>query len=661
MTYVKPGVYISEKFGVGGVVTGGFVVPCLVGVGSTYKRYWDEEIVKGKYKQIIVVGANGVATLSYKSTQKKYDCALYKNGQKMPDDAYNFTNETTITIQEAYRDTSATWEFEYLAVNKDFDSLANDAEKLQYVSKTAGGGRPYRLGIDYNWDKSVDKKKIDWSVLTAATVTGVSGPFNLSTNNKIKISVDGKSPIEVVITGANQSAVTAAEVVEDINSAAGTAWGTSYNSIASVSTNKVVITSVLKGVSGRINFYTPSSADATNTIFGIVPPAYFLGTGEAPQLGQTYYVTYDAVRPSEDYNVVKMYFSYDSVFKDIGPVTRNNDLMVAAELAFLNGVQQLGVVQVKDSDGDGIYMYGDWVAALNAIKESREVTDLVLLNADEDVMSYAVGVIEEESGLYRGHWMGGWFGVGLDTPIGDPDVAGSIVYTAARTLQVSANSPARGRMILVAPPNAKYTLTETDTRITVEKELESYFLAAALAGMLAGLDIVSDSLLRRRVVGITASSLTLTESEASYLASHGVTPIINSGGVASVFDYITTDTIDELYSEPNIRVQKDYLAKRIRDRLDAYMIGITPDNLDEFIHELKAQIAIEIEAAISDKIIAPFRTDSGVPRALDLANDIKVFRSQVKKTEYRFVYWFQAKWTVKRIFGEYWVDTALLG
>lgn len=191
--------------------------------------------------------------------------------------------------------------------------------------------------------------------------------------------------------------------------------------------------------------------------------------------------------------------------------------------------------------------------------------------------------------------------------------------------------------------------------------LDSTFLAAALSGMQAGLDVMSDSLLRRQVIGLIPSSVTVSETEAAYMASQGVFTVINTGGKLLCFDPVTTDRGgDELYSEPNIRPQKDYLANKIRTRLDSYCVGIVPDDVDDFLHELKANIAIEIDAAVADKVIAPYRTEDGRTRGVDMVNDIKVYRSQVHATEYRFMYWFTAKWVVKRIFGEYIVDSPLV-
>lgn len=664
MAYVPPGTYIEEKTKSGGVAAGGFVIPCIVGKGSTKKRYWDELVTRGVVTlEAITPNGSGAASLAYNSNQKKSTSLLYKNSQVLPDDAYAFTAANEITIALAYRDVSATWELTYLAINLDLDDLTTTPLEVIYVSKSPGGARPYKLGTDYQ----ITNGDVDWSTATPASKTGVLGPFDLSSLDKIKISVDGKTPITVTLTGALQSEVTAQEVIDDINAAALAAWGTSYGAIAtlvhytSFDAGAPKITSVVEGSVGRINFYAPASADATELLFDVVPPAYYIGVGVVPAVGADYYVRYDAARPAEEYNTIQLHYRYDDAVTALGPINRSNDLLIAAEIAYLNGAQVLATIQVHDSDDDGIYMYADWVAAIQAVKNNKDITELIVLDTNEDVIGYAVDVIDDEASLLVGHGMGGWFGCASAAAIGDPDTAGTIVYRARQTLQVAASSPGRGRLHLIDPAGMTYQIIETDTQTVVELTLDGPFAAAGVAGMVAGLTTISDSLLRRQLVGFIPSSNTRNKDEAAYLANYGVIAFTNEGGRLVCFDPVTTDAGgDEIYVEPNVRPQKDYVAKRLKQRLDSYVIGIVPDDLGDFLYELKSQIALEINGAISDGIIGAFRDDTGRSRPIDMEKDLKVFQSQVKKTEYKFVYYIMAKYVAKRIYGEYSVDSPIL-
>jgi hypothetical protein len=664
MPYVKPGVYISQKYVASGVGRSEFIVPVVIGVGLSDKRIWSEAMVRGRVRETVIV--NPITrrfTLTYQSDMKYQNSRLYRNGRDLGNVSFVYINATTVEIKSEYYISGATYEFEYVAVGKMDDATAYAIKKLLYVAGTPDGSRVYRQGIDYRLDAN---GHIDWSIVTPASVTGTNTePFNLSTNNRIKIGIDGKIPIEIAITGVDSNNVTASEVVTAINSAlsADPNYGGSYGNVASVDGGKVKLTSVLIGESGRINFYVPSANDATNVIFGITPPAVYYGSGVRPAPGAVYYVRYDTTRPDDEYEKVRLFGGYSEALTELGPMNVQNDLLIGVALAFENGAPVVGVVQVKDDDGDGVYLLSDWMRAIDAVTKSSYVTDVCVLSTDKEVMAYAVRVIEEEASQLKNHWMGGWFGVAKGTVDGDRDTVDTAIWIATNLLQVPAQSQGRGRYVLVSTPvsaGVRRLIEDTDTRTDVEVELDTTFLACAVMGRQAGLVPISDTLLRKQIVGFLAESVSDNEVSASRLAANGVFCVVYKGGRLICFDPVTTDVSgEEQFAEPSIRVQKDYLAYRIRKRLDDLIVGVVPDDLDSFIYEVKTQIALEIEAAIFDKIIGAYTDDSGRPRAIDMFNDIKVVRDPTRKTEFRFMYWFNGRYGVKRLFGEYVVDVAL--
>jgi hypothetical protein len=655
MPYVKPGVYISQKYVASGVGRSEFIVPVVIGVGLSDKRIWSEAMVRGRVKETVIV--NQVTRrfiLTYQSNMKYQNSRLYRNGRDLGDVSFTYVNATTVEIKSEYYISGATYEFEYVAVGRMDDATSYAIKKLLYVAGTPDGSRVYRQGIDYQLDSN---GHIDWGIVTPALVIGANTePFNLSTNNRIKIGIDGKIPIEITITGVEPNNVTASEIATAINSAlsADPNYGGSYGSVASVDGEKVKLTSVLIGESGRVNFYMPSANDATNTIFGITPPAVYYGSGVRPAPGEVYYVRYDIERPDDEYS---------EALAELGPMNVQNDLRIGAALALENGAPVVGVVQVKDDDGDGIYLLSDWMRAIDAVTKSSYVTDICILTTDKEVMAYVVRVIEEEASQLKNHWMGGWFGLAKGTVDGDRDTVDTAIWIATNLLQVPAQSQGRGRYVLVSTPvsaGVRRLIEDTDTRTDIEVDLDTTFLACAVMGRQAGLVPIGDILLRKQIVGFLAEGVSDNEVSASRLAANGVFCVIYKGGRLICFDPITTDVSrEEMFAEPSIRVQKDYLAYRIRKRLDDLVVGVVPDDLDSFIYEVKTQIALELEAAIFDKIIGAYTDDSGRPRAIDMFNDIKVVRDPTRKTEFRFMYWFNGRYGVKRLFGEYVVDVAL--
>lgn len=663
MPYVKPGVYIGQKYVVSGVGRSEFLLPVIIGIGLKDKRIWNEEIVRGGVKETVTVdNVTRRFSLSYQSDMKYQTSRLFRNGKDLGSASFVYIDNQTVEIKSEYFISGATYEFSYIAPAKLDDSTVYNIKKLIYVAGTPDGSRVYREGIDY----VITNGKIDWSVIQPVSLTGLNTePFDLSVNNKIRIGIDGRQPVEIIITGVNPSQVTAQEIVDAINTVLANSpnYGASYGSVASVDGGKIKLTSVLIGESGRINLYLPSGNDATNTIFGINAPYFVVGDGVRPATGDSYYVRYDTIRPVDEYDTVRVFYGYAEAFNELAPMNVQNDLLIAVELAFMNGASVVGVIQVYDSDDDGLYMVTDWQRAIDVLKTNTYVTDVCLLSTDVDVMSYLVRVIEEEASINKNHWMGGWFGLPYGTVDGDRDTSGTAIYTAVNVLQVPSQSQGRGRFVLVSTPikaGVRRTIEDTDTRTAIEINLDTTFLASAVLGRQMSLTPVSDTLLRKQIVGFEASYVSDNEVSASRLASNGVFCVFNKSGRLVVFDPVTTDVSgEEQFSDPSIRIQKDYLAYRIRKRLDDLLVGVVPDNIDDFVYELKFHIASEIELAIFDKIIGYYADENGRPRPLDMATDIKVYRNPASKTEYRFMYWFNGRYGIKRLFGEYVVDVGI--
>ncbi len=661
-TYVKPGVYVSQQYLASGVANAGFIIPVIIGKGLSTKRIWSELMVRGQITDNLTVDAiTRRATLSESSDQKYQTSRLYRDGNDMGNASFTYIDNVTVEIKSDYYIPTSTYTFSYLAPAIKTDTVQNNLNLLIYVAGTPDGSRQFKQGIDF----IVSDNKIDWSTVVAANITSKDGPFDLDPDNKISIAMDGKAPVAVTITGTTQGAVTADEVAADINSALGAdpAYGAAYNAVAVVSGAGVKLTSVLLGESSRINFYVPTSLDATNILFNFTAPHYILGTGSKPAIGDTYYVRYNTTRPSDEYNKVRLFFGLAEAMYAIGPMNADNDLLIAVELAFMNGGTVIGVIQVEDADSDGLYIETDWYAAIEAIRQSTQITEVVLLNTDVGIMAYLVRVIEDEASLLKNHFMGAYFGVAQDATIGDIDTSGTIIYIAANTLQVSGQSQGRGRYVLISTPDSpapQRTITDSDTRTFITLILDTPFLAAAVVGALSTISPISNSMLRQQIVGFESTSISDNEASASYLASNGVWVLINRGGRIVCFDPVTADSGgEEIFSEPNVRIQKDYLANLIRTRLDNYVIGVMPDDLNDFVHEIKYHIGIVIENCISNKIIAPYIDTIGLTRAIDLMNDVKAYRDTTSKTTYRFVYSFMARYVSKRLYGQYIIDRSI--
>jgi hypothetical protein len=320
-------------------------------------------------------------------------------------------------------------------------------------------------------------------------------------------------------------------------------------------------------------------------------------------------------------------------------------------------------MQVKDADADGTYTANDYITAVDGCKLKEEITDICVLmptyfsNSDYDLITASTRQhVIDESNIYKKHERIGWFGRKINADIGDKTTQYTFVYTAAQLLVAFAGSPGRGRLVLVGPSYCQKTITtETGTELTMT--LDSSFLACAVAAKQNSFDSVADSLMRKTLTGFDSIEEWSPE-QVDYCAANGVCVVSYVGGLNILLDPITTESGNAIeFQEISATCQRDLLTKRMREYLDANIIGIVPDDLDDFLWDIKAAVVIVLKSAISDGVISTFTDADGTTREVDTTKDIDVKRDLTDATKYCFKYWFNLRYPAKRLFGTYTVDT----
>jgi hypothetical protein len=453
--------------------------------------------------------------------------------------------------------------------------------------------------------------------------------------------------------------------VKDFGWTGGSIWTISYQSATpNPTTSDPVEQSIIEGISlvgtyPRVASYTQGTDYqlTSNTIDWSL-------AGSEPDLDTLYYASYTYTREATDYNIPKQAFSLDDVLNDVGGLDATNFLGIAAQIAFQQDIPFVWYCQVEDSNDDGVYTVADYQNGIDGCKLKEELTDVVVVtpnslsDSDYDLLAaYLRSHVEDESNMYRKHERIGWFGRRVNTDIGDKSTAYTFIYTATLLLAANANSAARGRLILVGPSWVKKTLQmESGTELTMT--LDSSFLAVAIAAKQNSFDSVADSLTRKTVIGYDAIEEWSPE-EVDHAAANGVCVVSNVGGLQILLDPMTTEQNAGVieFKEISAMTQKDLLTKRMRDYLDNNIIGIVPDDLADFLWDIKAAIVIVLKASISDGTIAPFSNDDGTLREIDTTKDIDVKRDVTDATKYIFKYWYNLRYPAKRLFGTYTVDT----
>ena len=584
-----------------------------------------------------------------------------------------------LQIADAAWDATAVYTVNYIDLSDPIDAVT----QLNPQTFVRVGAFPGVATFQENVDFAVPSAgTLNWSTaLISATTTGVDGSagFDLSSNDTIRLSIDGKAAIDIDLNGrtpailgyANPSTpatATPAEVAANINAvlANSIVYGPAYKAVASVASNKVVLTSPLNGRSGSVSILHPTSLDATTAIFGLgsTQTLTVTGTGSAPAPGSTYFATYTYQRPAADYNSPKQFFTLEQALAFTGPLSSTNPLALGAEITFRNGAPSIMLIQVADDSNPGSPIPVEFQAALDAAAVRSTITDIVVLDTNLDTQTRLIQHIEDQSGPIEQNFRRGYFGMAVNTEIGDVDIADSYVFRAARTLQVAADSPARGRLMLVSPPGIegiqKTFLLENGATETVR--LDSTYIACGIAGRMASFNSPADALVRSSVAGFDASESDFTpwvRSERAQLASNGVTVLTFDAGRFLLLDPCSTERAGGglvQFEQWSSSVQKDNIVRQVRSTLDANVVGIVPVDVADFVIDVKQFIANVLTSAIAEGAIGPFVDPNGNRRAIDLNQDIVVEQSPVDPTQFNFNFYFNLRYPALRLFGQYSVD-----
>lgn len=574
---------------------------------------------------------------------------------------------------DVYADSSA-FTASYIATDSSIDALASaDISTVRRVGNYAGV-TSYAPAVDY----TLVDDSIQWNVAESATMTSQSGSFDLLAGSILQISVDGKSTLSIDISlstvpgsvvPADISAVSADDLATNINAALAHAlqYGPAYASVAQVDADKVVLTSPSTGRGSSFNI---GPTGAASVIFGLslqqlstADSLEAIGSGGRPGPGSIYFATYEYKRPASDYNVAKRYYNSDALYTDIGSPSANNKLAVAASLCFENGAPSVMVVQVDDRSFLGNPTRAEVKAALDAAGLNAAATDICLLDAREICRADLVAHVTEQCSPVIKNWRRGWFGMPRGTQAGDKDTPGTFVHTAVHGLSVPPDSPARGRLVLVAPGSVTATVVSEGGTINVD--VDSSFVAAAIAARMTSFTSPSDTLLRKSITGFLTDSFPVyMRAERAQLASNGVTVVTLDAGQLKLTDPVTTEDGGgklATFREISASTQKDAVVQAVNDVVDSNLVGVVPSDMSVFMLSVKSFIADAINSLIATGAIGPFKTTAGTVREIDYAQDIQVLQDRTDPTKFSFKYYFNLRLPAKRFFGEYSVNNPFFG
>ena len=474
--------------------------------------------------------------------------------------------------------------------------------------------------------KFVDNNVIYWTLDAKTTETYTSSAILTDRNG--------------AITGAAGSSYLVLKNKPYTDSLKVTVNGSSYTSYTIASGSTIVLLSNLP-------------ATVTKIVFS------YTYAGKEPSLGTTYYMSAQYLRPASYYNTPKLFSTAAAARAYLEPVTTSNDLAIAAQIAFDQSPtpQLVAVVQVRDSDDDGVFSSTDIDNAIAGCYGVSYISDLTPVNLPgyiDKFMAYNLNAndpfTKKENLTY--------FGLAIGTSIGDAFTEGSLVYTATQTLQVYGSSPAHGTRIMVAPTTAKKKITLSDNSV-VTVTLDGSFVAAALAALNAGQKDNSSDLMHQNILGFTYIE-TFGDTENKLLGAASINYFKPNGtNIYRLEEDVTVDTTATHYNLILAMKTKHDSVRMMRDYCDTSLIAYVPDTLAAGVSFVKAGILSELNNQVGKGITAPFQDANGNARS-PMPSDVQVIQDADDSTLYHFRYLIWTRSPVKRLYGTYSVNEASL-
>jgi hypothetical protein len=596
-------------------------------------------------------------------------------------DEYGGTHAYTTITLSGTPTVGVVYTTDYVAVDVLFDALSNASAVTPLGAITRVGAYPNATTYPVNvyssnnntilWDAG--SGTTNWTSATLSSVAASGGNFTVTGTGHIVISIDNKPQLDIIIGTGSQSIATVVGIINN-KFAASNLYGQLYGNVAVANgSSGITIDSPTNGLNrssieilcndtSAYLFGTPST--------GIVS---YGGTGLRPDAGATYYVSYTYARADIEYNLPKQYFSHDAVVADIGAVSPTNPLAIASQIAFTNNAPSVTIVQVDDRTSHGNPSQAAISKAIAACESKTGITEFVVLDTRSGSMSNLFNFVNSFNGPTIKHPCRAWYGMGTTgnvgvIPVGDASTPGSYVYTATTALKTAADSPGRGRHVLIAPSKADVQL-QLASGTTYTKTVDGSYLAVAAAAKYASRTSPSQSMVNATLAGfvnvsddvLTNTFPTFVRQERALLSGNGVFVLTGRAGNIIALDPVTTERgggkMAE-FEEPQASNMKDDVVTAINTTVDGNLVGVVPSDLADFITSIKIYISNVIRAKISAGVIGPYRDSTGRSRDIDTSKDMIVYQSPTDPRVFNFKYYFNLRYPAMRFYGEYSVDNA---
>jgi hypothetical protein len=417
-------------------------------------------------------------------------------------------------------------------------------------------------------------------------VAGKTGSVTANDGNKGYLGqtyIDPTTQFRITLDDATFSPSAGSTLIYDIGNASTTVASDKYD--IDVDTN------ILKMIPGvNITVATTDGGAIDNSSNTVIINTYNK-SGNEPAVGDYYYVTFDKARL--DYTA-RFLTNMRDVKKFYGPLTINNSVVVAANLAFLNGAQAVAIKQVQRVAGGtdaSVQDYIDAIDEFNAPMSNGTRPSLMQpLSTNPQIHSYLKTSNAIQSSIRYRNERTSIIGFAQGTKPDD-------VINAVSSLGTE-------KLTAIYPDSAVVELEDTFGN-SVEYLVDGSMIAAALAGRdVSPVNDIATSLTNKTITGIKRLSRRLDGVTAAQVANAGCTVLQEETPVIRILMYLTTDMSDVLTRNPRVVEVKHYVQQGMRRVLRKY---IGNKNLPRLIPQVRDTVNSYFRGLQDAEIISAYQ------------------------------------------------------
>lgn len=279
---------------------------------------------------------------------------------------------------------------------------------------------------------------------------------------------------------------------------------------------------------------------------------------DEPRIGDVYYATFDKAK--QDFSV-KYFTNFPDILRSYGPLAQNNPIVIAANLAFINGAQAVALKQIPKAPGSSDANVSDYIQAIDEFDDpldnSTRPALIQVLSTNDQVINYLKASNQQQSSIRFRNERTSYFGFAIGT---SPEKA----LNRAKGLKTEL-------LTAVYPDGGVITIPD-ENGIDQDLQVGGEYVAVALAGQdVSPARDVATPLTNVAIVGFSRLNRKLNGATAAQVAQAGVTVLENKFGSIKVMMALTTDLSSVLTRDPRIVEVKHFVQQGVRRTCDPFI------------------------------------------------------------------------------------------